>query len=356
MYQYFKKGIGEIKMMKRLTALLLCAMLAISMFAGCGNKVDKTATVATLEDTKVSLGLANFVARLQQAQYDDFYVMYFGENVWRTDMYGYGTTMEDDLKSSVLESIYAMYAMKEHAADYGIELTTEEKAAISTAAASFISSNSADAIEALGATQEIVEEYLALLTIQTKMYNEIIKDVDTNVSDEEANMSAYSYIRVSRSTYVDAEGNSVSHTEDTLAELATTMEAFMADVETMGLDEAAKAHDYNMYTGTFAADMSGLTTEVAEALKVLAEGEVSGLIETSTQYYVVRLDANTDEAATESNRQTIISERQTALYTEVVEGFMDEFEWKVNAKVWAQVKFDNLFTTIEESEDSTELN
>ena len=37
-------------------------------------------------------------------------------------------------------------------------------------------------------------------------------------------MSAYSYIRVSRSTYVDAEGNSVNHTEETLAELAKTMD------------------------------------------------------------------------------------------------------------------------------------
>lgn len=343
-------------MKKRLTALLLCGVLAISMFAGCGNKVDKTATVATLGETQVSLGVANFAARLQQAQYDDFYTMYFGEEVWRTDMYGYGTTMEDDLKSSVLQSLNAMYALKANMADYGVEVTSDDVAAISAAAEAFISSNSAEAIEALGADREIVEEYLELLTIQAKMHKEIIKAANTNVTDAEANMGSYSYVRVSRANYVDEEGNSVEHTEETLANLATTMDAFMAAVEADGFDAAAKAYEYNVYEGTFDSEMSGVVGEIAAELEVLEEGEVSKLIETETNYYVARLDAHTDAEATESNRQAIISERQTALYTEVVEGYMNELEWTVNEKVWEQVRFGNLFTTVQEEAESTELN
>ena len=342
-------------MKKRLTALLLCGVLAISMFAGCGaKKVDKTAVVATLEETEVSLGVANFAARLQQAQYDDFYTMYFGPNVWRTDMYGNGTTMEADLKNSVLQNLNAMYALKANMADYGVEITTDDVAAISAAAEKFISSNSAEAVEALGADREYVEAYLELLTIQAKMYDEIVKAADTNVSDEEANMGSYSYIRVSRANYVDDEGKSVEHTEETLAELATTMNAFMAATETDGFDVAAKAHNFNVYEGTFDGEMSGVVGEIAAELKVLNEGEVSKLIETETNYYVARLDANTDADATEANRQTIISERQSALFTEVVEGFMKELTWTVNDKVWEQVSFGNLFTTVEKTEEDTE--
>lgn len=341
-------------MKKKLTALLLCGVLALSMFAGCGNKVDKTATVATLGETEVSLGVANFAARLQQAQYDDFYTMYFGENVWRTDMYGYGTTMEDDLKSSVLQSLNAMYVLKANMADYGVEITAEDVAAISAAAEAFISSNSAEAVEAMGADREVVEAYLELLTIQTKMYNEIVKVVDRNVSDEEANMGAYSYIRVSRANYVDEEGNSVAHTEETLAELATKMDAFMDAARADGFEEAAKAYDFNVYEGTFDSEMSGVTGEIAAELKVLAEGEMSKLIETETNYYVARLDANTDADATEANRQNIIAERESALYAEVVEGMMKELTWTVDEKVWEQVTFGNLFTTVKESVETTE--
>ena len=328
-------------------ALLLSGVLAVSMFAGCGSELDKTATVATLGDTEVSLGVANFAARLQQAQYDDFYTMYFGQNAWKTDMYGYGTTLEDDLKSSVLQSLNAMYAMKANMADYGVEITSEDVAAISAAAESFISSNSAEAVAALGADREYVEAYLELLTIQARMYDEIVKEANTNVTEAEAKTSSYSYVRVSRTNYTDAEGKSVEHTEETLATLATEMEAFMTAVESDGFDEAAKAKEYNVYEGTFNSTTTGIDEKVLAALATLEEGEVSDLIETETQYYVVRLDAETDKEATETNRQNIIEERKSALYTEVVEGMMKELTWEVNERVWEQVSFKNLFTIVE---------
>ena len=52
----------------------------------------------------------------------------------------------------------------------------------------------------------------------------------------------------------------------------------------------------------------------------LKEGEISGVIETTSNLYVVRIDADTDEAATETNRQNIIANREAALYEEVVTG------------------------------------
>ena len=84
----------------RAAVLLLGGVMAASVFAGCGE-VDKDAVVATFDDTEVSLGLANFAARLQQASYDDFYTAYFGESVWSTDLYGNGSTMQDEIKSGV---------------------------------------------------------------------------------------------------------------------------------------------------------------------------------------------------------------------------------------------------------------
>lgn len=331
-------------MKKRLMALLLSGVLAVSMFAGCGSKMDKTAVVATDGATEITLGLANFATRFTQAQYDDFYVAYFGENVWNTDMYGYGTTNEDDLKASVMESLYAMYAMKNHMADYGVEITSDDVAAISAAAEKFISSNTAEAIEALGAEREYVETYLELLTIQSRMYNEIIKDADTNVSDEEAQTSAYSQVYVSKTSYKDAEGNTVAYTEDELAILANTVTAFAADAKTNGLAAAAEEYGYSVTTGTYNAD-STVLEEVKTALAAMTEdGQVSGLIELENAYYVVQMDAVVDAEATEQNRQSIISERQTTLYTEVVDGYLEEMNWELDQKLWAQISFDNLFT------------
>ena len=342
-------------MKKRLMALLLSGVLVVSMFAGCGAKMDKTATVATDGTTEISLGLANFATRLTQAQYDDFYVAYFGTSVWDTDMYGYGTTNEDDLKANVMESLYAMHAMKNHMVDYGVEITADDVAAISAAAEGFISSNSAEAIEALGAEREYVEAYLELLTIQSRMYNEIIKDADTNVAEADAQTSAYSQVFVSKASYKDADGNTVEYTEAELATLAETVAAFSEAAKADGLEAAAKEYGYSVTTGTYNADTT-VIAEVEEALKKMTEdGQVSDLIELENAYYVVQMDAVVDKEATEQNRQAIISERQNALYTEVVDGYLEEMTWELDQKVWAQISFDNLFTVYEREESTEEL-
>ncbi len=336
---------------KRIAALLLSGVMAASMLTGCGS-VDKNAVVATLDDKEITLGVANFAARLTQAQYDDFYVSYFGEEIWQSDLYGDGSTTEDYTKSDVMSSLQDMYVLQAHMDDYGVTITEEEQTAISEAAAAFISSNSQEALDALGATQEIVEEYLTLVTTQYKMYAAIIEDADTNVSDEEANMSAYSYVRVSTTTYTDADGNSVEYTEEEQDALADTMAGFVTDARKNTLETTAEALGYSVYTGTFSADDTTLDEAVLTALKGLEEGEIADLINTGSYYYIVRLDAKTDAAATESNRQSIIEQRQSDLYTEVLDGWIEASEWTVDEKVWEQVTFDNLFTTIEPSTET----
>lgn len=333
---------------KKIASLILSGVLAASVLTGCG--VDSNAVLATLDGEDITLGVPYFATRLQQAQYDDFYVAYAGESVWQTDMYGYGMTMEDTTKAEMITSIRDLYVLENHMADYGVSLSEEEMAAIQAAAAEFISDNSEEALEALGATEEIVAEYLELVTIQNKMYFAIVADADTEVSDEEANTSAYSYVRVSKTTRTTEEGESVAYTDEEKELLAKDMKAFAADVAEATLEEAAENHEYTVETGTFAADTTTLEEAVLTALQGLKEGQVSDLVETDNYYYVLRLDAATDAEATEAHRQSIIATRQSELYTEVLNGWTDAAEWDVDEKVWAKVKFDNLFTMSEETE------
>lgn len=329
---------------KKLLALLLSGVLAASVLTGCG--LNKDAVVATLDGQEITLGVANFAARLNQAQYDDFYVAYMGEDVWKTSMSGTGPTMEDNTKNSVISSIQDLYTLEAHMADYGVTLSEEENAAIAAAAKEFMADNSEEAIEALGATEEIVTEYLTLVTIQSKMFNAIAADADTVVSDEDANTSAYSYVYISKKSYTNEAGEAVQYTEEELAELAKTVEAFASEAEAESLDTAAAKYGYTVSAGTFANDTTNLDEAVLTALRGLTEeGQIADLVETDAAYYVLRLDALTDAEATAEHRETIISERQSALYTEVLDGWAAESEWELKEKVWEKVSFDNLFTT-----------
>ena len=337
---------------KKFTALLLSGVMAASVLAGCGG-IDKDAVVATLDGQEIKLGVANFAARLQQAQYDDFYTAYFGEDVWNSDRYGNGTTMQDNLKDSVIGSIEDMYVLKNHMDDYGVALSEEDQTAIKTTAAEFMSVNTDDALEAMGATEDIVEEYLTLVTIQTRMREAIIVDADTNVSDEEANTSDYSYVVISKTSYKDADGNTVDYTDEEKADLADTVKKFQSAATTVTLEDAADEFGYTVSTGSFASDTTTLDADVLAALQGLTEeGQVSDVVETDSSYYVLRLDTITDADKTEQHRQEIIGNRQSELYSEVLQGYKDEAEWVLNEKVWKTVTFDNLFTTTVESTET----
>ena len=98
---------------KRFTTLLVSSVLAASMLVGCGG-INKNETVATLDGQEIKLGVANFAVRLQQAQADDFYRAYFGDDVWSSDLYNNGTTMEDNTKNSVIEMIENLYILQNH--------------------------------------------------------------------------------------------------------------------------------------------------------------------------------------------------------------------------------------------------
>ena len=114
---------------KRFTTLLVSGVLTASMLVGCGG-INKNETVATLDGQEIKLGVANFAARLQQAEADDFYRAYFGDDVWSSDLYNNGTTMEDNTKNSVIEMIENLYILQNHMADYDVTLTDDETAKI----------------------------------------------------------------------------------------------------------------------------------------------------------------------------------------------------------------------------------
>ena len=194
---------------KKFVALLLAGALCLSAFTGCGANPEDT--VATLGDETVDYGVANFLVKYQKASVEDMYAMY--GMTWSTDLYGNGTTLEDDFKDSAMQLLHDLYTLKNHMDDYGVEITTEDETAIKEAASAFLAANSESAIAELGASQQIVEEVLTLYTIQAKMYNAIVVDADTNVSDEEANMRGYSLVTINIDGEYDESYQFVEYTD-----------------------------------------------------------------------------------------------------------------------------------------------
>ncbi len=347
------------KLKKIKTVLLAGAMLGAAVLGGCG-RINQDATVATLnDDTEISLGYANFAARFQQATYDSFFVSYYGEGYWTNENYANddGQTMEDTTKESIMDDIELEYLLEAHMADYGVEITDEEQAAITEAAEKFMSDNSGDAVKEMGATQEYVEKFLYYRTVREKMIEAIEAEADTNVSDEEAAQKTFSYMKIDLKNYTDDDGNTQEYTDEEVEDVKQTAEKAAAAAAD-DFDAASEDYSYEIKTYSYGSDEEseedgGFCDAVIEAADEMKEGDVSGLIEGTDCYYIIRLDSEFDEEATEKKRESIISTRKSEYYTEVTDGYIDEAKFEINEKEWSKVKFDNVFTVPAATDDDS---
>lgn len=338
---------------KRFAALLLAGVLCASALTGCA--LNKNETIATLGEEKITLGVANFMCRYQQAQMEDALTQYVGEDPWSQDLYGSGSNMQETTKSQVMETLQEMYTLQLHMDDYDVTISDDEKKEISDTASSFMENNSEDTLKEMGATQDIVEELLTLYTVKNKMYNAIVADVDTNITDEEANMRAYSMVKIAIDGSYDSSYNFTAYTEDQVTELKVNAKKMVdAVAQPSDLETAAEANGFTVTNGTYDADDSALDETVKTTLDGLKEGEVSGLITTDKALYMVRLDKENDEEATEKNRTTILQTRKDTLYNDTLSDWEKDTEWKVKDKVLAKIEFKNHLTqTTESSEEET---
>lgn len=328
-----------------LAKLIATSALTGIVLSGCGNTIDSDAVFATLDDTTITMGVANFYTKYQQATYDAFYMPYFGEEMWSSDLYGNGNTLQQDVKADAAEGLENMYLLKAHMADYNVEITQEEEDAMALAADNFISANSKAAIKQVGAgNREDVIEVLRLYTIQSKMHKAIAEEADAEVTDEEAAQRGFSYVTISTDGYYDDESNYVEYTDEEKADLKKKAEEIAVAGD---FDAAVTEAGYTVSTETYgsAEDTdSSLNTDVLAAADKLKVGEVSGVVETDNGYYIVRLDSEFDEKATAEKKEEMITQKQDDHYQDVLSGWKDEAKWTINEEEWEKVVFEDLFT------------
>ena len=365
---------------KKVIAMLLAATLSVTAFTGCS--INKTATVATLDKEDIKLGLVNFMIRYQEAGYDDMYIQYMGEGYWDKTVSGNNTVLET-WKKNAIEEAHELYTLKAHQSDYDIEVSDDEKKEIKKAAEKFMKANSDDVIDEMSATEEIVEEYLELRLIKSKMYAAIIKNADSSVTDEEANMAAYTIVKLDYKGAYDSNYQYQTYTDEQSAQIKAQADAVVeALAGGSSLEDAAKA---TATTGTYATYVdpdaektddsdkksddtesteskessessdsktkdsvyttNNLDQSVVDALNSLEEGQTSDLITTDSTYYIVRLDKKTDEEATESNRKTVKGNKEDKYYNGILSGWQDDEKWSVKQKQLDKIKIHNYFTT-----------
>lgn len=325
-------------MKKKVVALALAAVMALSA-AGCSNgTLDGNATVIEMGDTKITADVANFFARYQQAQYETYYAGFMGEDMWSGEAEE-GKTYEESVKEGVLDSLKTLCAVEAHKKDYEVELTEAEEAAIKEAAADFGDVNGLDEKEAISGDVKTVEKMLRLLTVQEKMRVAMTADVSTEVSDEEAAQKSMQYVYFPY-TRTDENDKSVQLTDEEKKALKTEAEEFRAGAaEAADFAAFAGEKGYEASTVTFDGETTAPSQALVLAANALGEGETTTVVEDTAGLFVGKVTSLLDREATDKEKENIIAERKDKQFKDLTEKWMKDGDLKVKESTWKKISF-----------------
>ena len=281
-------------------AAALAAATAVSTLGGCEQlekKAPEDTVAVSFGDTNIMLDEITYMIRSMEYTYES----YFGSNICGNDMGdGSGMTVGDYIKQMSLSQLRQTLVLNEYAKKNGIELSDDQKAKVDEAIEK-LQTESEDYLEAVGATDELIEKTYTENAIANLVYMDLVADVDTTVGDDEFLRKKIAYVKLTPSeltetTAADEATTEVSSDEDS-SEEASSIENTEAESESVSKDVTTSTEEASSEKASTEAVSTGeASSENVSELSSEASTEDSTEVETLSEEEQERQDAMNDAA------------------------------------------------------------
>lgn len=281
-------------------AAALAAATAVSTLGGCEQlekKAPEDTVAVSFGDTNIMLDEVTYMIRSMEYTYES----YFGSNICGNDMGdGSGMTVGDYIKQMSLSQLRQTLVLNEYAKKNGIELSDDQKAKLDEAIEK-LQTESEDYLEAVGATDELIEKTYTENAIANLVYMDLVADVDTTVGDDEFLRKKIAYVKLTPSeltetTAADEATTEVSSDEDS-SEEASSIENTEAESESASKDVTTSTEEASSEKASTEAVSTGeASSENVSKLSSEASTEDSTEVETLSEEEQERQDAMNDAA------------------------------------------------------------
>lgn len=276
-------------------AAALAAATAVSTLGGCEQlekKAPEDTVAVSFGDTNIMLDEITYMIRSMEYTYES----YFGSNICGNDMGdGSGMTVGDYIKQMSLSQLRQTLVLNEYAKKNGIELSDDQKAKLDEAIEK-LQTESEDYLEAVGATDELIEKTYTENAIANLVYMDLVADVDTTVGDDEFLRKKIAYVKLTPSeltetTAANEATTEVSSDEDS-SEEASSIENTEAESESVSKDVTTSTEE----ASSEKASTEEASSENVSELSSEASTEDSTEAETLSEEEQERQDAMNDAA------------------------------------------------------------
>ena len=281
-------------------AAALVAATAVSTLGGCEQlekKAPEDTVAVSFGDTNIMLDEVTYMIRSMEYTYES----YFGSNICGNDMGdGSGMTVGDYIKQMSLSQLRQTLVINEYAKKNGIELSDDQKAKVDEAIEK-LQTESEDYLDAVGATDELIEKTYTENAIANLVYMDLVADVDTTVGDDEFLRKKIAYVKLTPSeltetTAADEATTEVSSDEDS-SEEASSIENTEAESESASKDVTTSTEEASSEkASTEAVSTEEASSENVSELSSEASTEDSTEVETLSEEEQERQDAMNDAA------------------------------------------------------------
>ena len=281
-------------------AAALAAATAVSTLGGCEQlekKAPEDTVAVSFGDTNIMLDEVTYMIRSMEYTYES----YFGSNICGNDMGdGSGMTVGDYIKQMSLSQLRQTLVLNEYAKKNGIELSDDQKAKVDEAIEK-LQTESEDYLDAVGATDELIEKTYTENAIANLVYMDLVADVDTTVGDDEFLRKKIAYVKLTPSeltetTAAEEATTEVSSDEDS-SEEASSIENTEAESESVSKDVTTSTEEASSEkASTEAVSTEEASSENVSELSSEASTEDSTEVETLSEEEQERQDAMNDAA------------------------------------------------------------
>ena len=281
-------------------AAALAAATAVSTLGGCEQlekKAPEDTVAVSFGDTNIMLDEVTYMIRSMEYTYES----YFGSNICGNDMGdGSGMTVGDYIKQMSLSQLRQTLVLNEYAKKNGIELSDDQKAKVDEAIEK-LQTESEDYLDAVGATDELIEKTYTENAIANLVYMDLVADVDTTVGDDEFLRKKIAYVKLTPSeltetTAANEATTEVSSDEDS-SEEASSIENTEAESESASKDVTTSTEEASSEkASTEAVSTEEASSENVSKLSSEASTEDSTEVETLSEEEQERQDAMNDAA------------------------------------------------------------
>lgn len=267
-----------------------------------------------------------------QNQYENVY----GQGIWQVEVNG--ESLEESVKENALAKLAQVKTMDLMADSYGVTLTAEEMEKVDAIAKTFYESLSEKEISQMELDYDTVLDAYKGYALAQKIYQYVIKDINPEVSDDEARKIKVQHILI-KTFAMDGTGKKISYTDNSKRKARLKAEeAQQLAVDGEDFDELVRSFgDNEVSTLSFGKGEMNLALE--EAAFNLGKGEISDVIETEDGYEILRCISTFDKAETDANKLKIVEEKRKEVFGEKYDLFVSSLIRHLNKPLWKEIGF-----------------